>query len=97
MDLLHAGVGVHPNDIFCSSLPGMDIPTGAAFVGHIKSQVTHPELVLMIITPAFLKSPFCSHEVGASWRYRCRSGHFLLRHWDMATWVGYWPERKLPN
>ena len=27
VDLLQVGVGAHPDDIFCSSLPGMDIPS----------------------------------------------------------------------
>lgn len=66
-DLLHVGVGVQPDDIFCSSLPGMDIPTGVAFTNHIKAQVTNPDLVLLMISPEFLKSQFCQHEVGASW------------------------------
>lgn len=67
VDLLHVGVGIQPDDIFCSSLPGMDIPTGAAFISHIKAQVTNPDLVLLMISPDFLKSQFCQHEVGASW------------------------------
>jgi len=67
VDLLHVGIGIQPDDIFCSSLPGMDIPTGAAFISHIKTQVTNPDLVLLIISPEFLKSQFCQHEVGASW------------------------------
>jgi len=67
VDLLHVGVGVRPDDIFCSSLPGMDIPTGMDFVSYIKSKVQNPDFVLLIITPEFLKSQFCNNEVGASW------------------------------
>ena len=67
VDLLHIGVNVHPDDIFCSSLPGMDIPTGTEFISYIKSKVQSPELVLLIISPEYLKSQFCNHEVGASW------------------------------
>ena len=67
VDLLQLGVGVQPTDVFCSSLPGMGIPNGADFVAYIKSQVTGPEVVLLIISPAFLNSPFCQNEVGASW------------------------------
>ncbi len=67
VDLLHVGIGVQPDDIFCSSLPGMNIPTGAEFVRHIKAKVTNPDFVLLIISPEFLKSQFCQHEVGASW------------------------------
>lgn len=66
-DLLHVGIGVQPDDIFCSSLPGMSIPTGEAFVQYIKSQIAHPKLVLLIVSEEFLKSAFCQNEVGASW------------------------------
>jgi hypothetical protein len=67
VDLLQVGVGVHPDDIFCSSLPGMNIPTGADFITYIKTQVKNPDLVLLMISPEFLKSQFCHHEAGASW------------------------------
>lgn len=67
VDLLQLGVNVHPDDVFCSSLPGMNIPTGVAFVQHIKSQIAAPEIVLLLISPEFLKSQFCNNEVGASW------------------------------
>jgi hypothetical protein len=67
VELLQVGVNVHPDDVFCSSLPGMNIPTGRAFVEHIKSQVQDPEIVLLIISSEFLKSQFCLNEVGASW------------------------------
>ncbi len=67
VDLLQVGVGVHPDDIFCSSLPGMNIPTGTAFVEYIKTKIAKPELVLLIVSPEFLKSQFCNNEVGASW------------------------------
>ena len=55
VDLLYVGVGVHPDEVFCSSLPGMGIPTGTAFVEHIRSKVTAPELVLLLISPEFLR------------------------------------------
>ena len=67
VELLQVGVNVHPDDVFCSSLPGMNIPTGRAFIDYIKSQVQNPELVLLIISPEFLKSQFCHNEVGATW------------------------------
>lgn len=67
VDLLQVGVGVHPDEIFCSSLPGMNIPTGTAFIEYIKSKIAKPELVLLIVSPEFLKSQFCNNEVGASW------------------------------
>lgn len=66
-DLLNTGIGLGPDDIFCSSLPGMSIPTGANFVDYIKSQVSKPEMVLIIISKDFLRSQFCSAEAGVTW------------------------------
>ncbi|KAA0131593.1 toll/interleukin-1 receptor domain-containing protein [Gimesia chilikensis] len=67
VDLLQVGVGVHPDEMFCSSLPGMTIPTGQDFVNYIKGKVSDPEFVLLVISPEFLRSQFCNNEVGASW------------------------------
>ncbi|HVX15919.1 MAG TPA: toll/interleukin-1 receptor domain-containing protein [Pirellulales bacterium] len=67
VELLQVGVGIHPDDVFCSSLPGMGIPTGKDFVEHIKSKLQSPELVLLVLSPAFFESQFCHNEVGASW------------------------------
>lgn len=67
VDLLQVGVGVHPDSLFCSSLPGMGIPTGTDFISYIKSKVQNPDLVLLVVTPDFLKGQFCNNEVGASW------------------------------
>ena len=67
VDLLQVGMNVHPDDVFCSSLPGMNIPTGQAFVSYIKSKIAAPDVVLLLITDEFLKSQFCHNEVGASW------------------------------
>lgn len=67
VELLQVGIGIHPDDVFCSSLPGMGIPTGKDFVEYIKSKVQNPELVLLVLSPEFFKSQFCNNEVGASW------------------------------
>jgi hypothetical protein len=67
VDLLHVGIGVHPDDIFCSSLPGLGIPTGKDFVEYIRSKMQSPEMVLLVLSPEFFKSQFCNNEVGASW------------------------------
>ncbi len=67
VDLLQVGVGVHPDDIFCSSLPGMGIPTGMDFIKYIKSKIQNPDFVILIVTKEFLQSEFCHNEVGASW------------------------------
>lgn len=66
-DLLQLGIGVQDDDFFCSSLPGMGIPTGQDFVAYIKTRIQNPDLVILVISPAFLASQFCNNEVGATW------------------------------
>jgi hypothetical protein len=56
VDLLQVGIGVHPDDIFCSSLPGMGIPIGTDFINYIKCKVQNPDLVILVVTPAFWSS-----------------------------------------
>lgn len=82
VDLLQVGVGVHPDDIFCSSLPGMNIPTGTAFIEYIKPKIVKPELVLLIVSSEFLKSQFCNNEVGASWAMSLPIHPLLVPHLD---------------
>ena len=67
VDFLDVGIGIEPSDVFCSSLPGMNIPTGEGFVDYIKSKVSNPELVILVLTTDYLNSQFCNNEVGASW------------------------------
>lgn len=66
-DLLQTGVGLTPNETFCSSLEGMGIPAGQNFVNYIKEKVQTPDLVLLILSPNYLESQFCLCELGASW------------------------------
>ena len=67
VDLLETGVGVHSDDIFCSSLEGMGIPSGANFIAFIKEQISEPKLVILLLTPQYFASEFCLCEMGASW------------------------------
>lgn len=66
-DLLQTGIGLSPNDTFCSSLEGMGIPAGENFVSYIKSKVQNQDLMLLMLSPNYLESLFCQCELGAGW------------------------------
>lgn len=66
-DLLQTGINVSPNETFCSSLEGMSIPGGTNFVDYIKGQIQEPDLILLMLSPRYLESPFCLCELGAGW------------------------------
>jgi len=67
VDLMVTAMGISAENIFCSSLEGMSIPSGANFVDHIKAAIQKPKAVLALITPNYLASQFCLCELGATW------------------------------
>lgn len=67
VDLLQTGMGVSPDQIFCSSLESLGIPSGLNFVDYIKDAIQSPKAVLALITPNYFSSQFCLCELGATW------------------------------
>ncbi len=67
VDLLQTGANISSNDIFCSSLEGLGIPSGENFIEHIKSQLKEPDTVICILSPNYYESHFCLCELGATW------------------------------
>jgi hypothetical protein len=67
VDLLHVGLNLKQEDIFCTSLEGMGIPRGSNFVEFIHKQFKSSDFVIMVITPKYYESVFCLCELGATW------------------------------
>lgn len=67
VDLLQLGANVNSDNVFCSSLEGLGIPSGANFVSHIKQEIQRPKVVIALISPNYLASQFCLCELGATW------------------------------
>ncbi len=68
VDLLDLAMGVNVHDdVFCSSLEGLGIPSGSDFKAFIKDKIQSPELVILLISRNYLASQFCLAEAGASW------------------------------
>jgi hypothetical protein len=67
VNLIEEGMGVPEDEIFCSSLDGYGIPSGKNFVTYIKEQLLKPEVVVLVLTPAYFESKFCLCELGAAW------------------------------
>jgi len=72
VDLFETGIGISSNEIFCSSLEGLGIPSGVNFVSFIKDQILNPKVVILLLTPDYLNSQFCLCELGASWALSTR-------------------------
>ena len=69
IDLLHSmGHYDWKNSVFCSSIPGNDIPVGERIPDYIKQQFyTHELYVLFLLSDNFYKSPVSLNEMGATW------------------------------
>ena len=66
VEFLKLGMGIENSRIFCTSENGT-LPTGRHFVEIIKREVQKREMVIVLITPEYLKSRFCMMELGAAW------------------------------
>ena len=66
VDLLKI-VNIRDDDIFCSSLEGLSIPSGENFVDFIKSQIKEPDAVIVFLSKNYYTRPFCLSELGAAW------------------------------
>ncbi len=67
VDLLQTGVGLTHDQVFCTSLEGMDIPKGQDFIEFIHEKIQDPFLIIMVVTPSYYESSFCLCELGAAW------------------------------
>ncbi len=67
VEALRLGANVPEDRIFCSSVEGPGIPTGAEFLDYIREQLQNTDLVVPLITSAYLDSTFCAYELGAAW------------------------------
>ncbi|WFU31285.1 toll/interleukin-1 receptor domain-containing protein [Bradyrhizobium brasilense] len=54
------------DSIFCSSVDGHNIPP-EDFNAYIKNQIETPNLVILLMTPAYMESLYCLMELGAAW------------------------------
>jgi hypothetical protein len=66
-ELLRLGADASAREIFCTSLPATGIPSGQDFVDYVRDRLAGAELVVQLITPAYLDSAFCLCELGAQW------------------------------
>ena len=67
VDVMTACGLVTPDEIFCTSLEGLGVPSGKDFLEVIKSELQEPELVISLISANYLQSQFCLCELGATW------------------------------
>lgn len=65
-EFLQLGMGVQRMDIFCTSFSEA-LPTGDYFIEKIRTEMETCSVVISLITETYLKSPFCTAEMGVAW------------------------------
>lgn len=72
-------MGLHPGQIFCSSLPGYDIPIDINIFDYLRAQFREFSLHVMIIhSDNYYQSSVSLNEMGAAWVLRSNCTSFLL-------------------
>lgn len=61
-------IGLNQNDIFCSSVPGYDIPNKMNIYDYLRNEFYSKNLyVIFLLSDNYYKSPACLNEMGATW------------------------------
>jgi hypothetical protein len=66
--LLEGGIGLTPDQIFCTSFDEQGIPAGSNFSAYMREElVKKAKTVLALVTPQYYASAFSLCETGAAW------------------------------
>lgn len=61
-------IGLTQEQMFCSSIPGYDIPLGEDIYDYLKQQFKEHKLhVILVLSDNYYKSVACMNEMGAAW------------------------------
>ncbi len=81
--------GLSEDSIFCSSLPGYDIPVDSDIFDYIREQFLRYDLhVVFIHSKNYYSSPVSLNEMGAAWCLKTRATSFLLPGFDFGDMKG---------
>ena len=65
--ILQLGIGLSPDDIFCTSIEEMGIKNGEDIRKHIRDNVQTADFSFMMISKNYKESEICLNEMGAVW------------------------------
>lgn len=73
------GMGLNESQIFCSSIPGFDIPLNADIYDFLKAQFDSYSLhIIYILSENYYNSVACMNEMGAAWILKNKYTTILL-------------------
>lgn len=90
------GMGLNQTHIFCSSLPGYDIPIDLNIFDYLRQQFADYNLWVMFVhSPKYYTRPICLNEMGAAWVLRSKHTSFLLPGFDYGEMTGVVNNREI--
>lgn len=81
--ILGLGIGINANDIFCSSIEGMDIKNGEDLRRHIQNNIRTADFSYLMISEHYKQSEICLNEMGAVWAYDSNVRVYMLPNADV--------------
>ena len=76
--ILQLGIGLSPDDIFCTSIEDMGIKNGEDIRKHIRDNVLSADFSFLMISRHYKASEICLNEMGAVWATDNRVRYYLL-------------------
>ena len=76
--ILRLGIGISPDDIFCTSIEDMNIKNGEDIREHIKDNILSADFSVLLISENYKKSEICLNEMGAVWANDNNVRYYLL-------------------
>lgn len=90
------GMGLNHTQIFCSSLPGYDIPIGMDIIDYLREQFNEYDLwVFFIHSPQYYTRPVCLNEMGAAWALKNKYISILLPGFGFGEMTGVVNSREI--
>lgn len=83
LNSLLTSLGIKSEDIFCSSLEGQGVKNGLRISDEIQKNMKKSSLIIYVITQNFLKSTYCTNELGAGWILNDEKQLFILKAEDV--------------
>lgn len=76
--ILCLGIGVNPDDIFCTSIEDLGIKNGKDIRKHIHDNIRSAEYSFLMISDNYKASEICINEMGAVWAYDANVRLYML-------------------
>ena len=83
-------IGLHGKQhVFCSSIPGYDVPIGENIFDFLRNQFLEYKLhIIFVHSPDYYDSPVCLNEMGAAWALKTKYTSILLPGFNFTDMKG---------